>query len=320
MIFEMDVPIEKWAEQVRAGDIGSISRAISAVESGAPSSEKLLQILFPVTGNAFQIGLTGAPGTGKSTLVDCLTGLYRDEKQKVGILAVDPSSPFTGGAILGDRVRMQSHAADPDVYVRSIATRGHLGGLADAVGDAALLLDAAGKDIILIETAGVGQSEVEVARLADCTVVVLMPGQGDEIQNLKAGVMEIGDIFVLNKSDYDEAAHYEQQIRGILELAPGRDGWRPPLVCTVATENKGIEDLKRNINIFREHRDQSSGRQSREIERWKDRIQRALQARLMEKIAKSFGPNELEEVAAAIAARKKDPLRAISEIAARALP
>jgi len=316
----MDVPVEKWAEQVRAGDIGAISRAISAVESRSPASEKLLQILFPATGNAYQIGITGAPGTGKSTLVDCLTGLYRDEKQTVGILAVDPSSPFTGGAILGDRVRMQSHAADPEVYVRSIATRGHLGGLAEAVGDAALLLDAAGKDIILIETVGVGQSEVDVARLADCNVVVLMPGQGDQIQNLKAGVMEIGDIFVLNKSDYEGAAHYEQQIRATLELAPDRNGWKPPLVCTVATENKGIEDLKRNINIFRERFSDAPGRELREIGRWKERILRALQARLMERAMHVLGANELDALAVEIAARKKDPSSAIDEIIARVLP
>ena len=185
MTSETNIPVEKWADQVRAGDIRAISRALSVIEDGSREAEKLLQILFPSTGHAYRIGITGAPGTGKSTLVDCLTGLYRGEQKTVGILAVDPSSPFTGGAILGDRIRMQSHAADPGVFVRSVATRGHLGGLAQAVGDSALLLDAAGKDVILLETVGVGQGEVEVVRLADCTVVVLMPGLGDEIRASK---------------------------------------------------------------------------------------------------------------------------------------
>ena len=272
MNLEMELSVEKWAEQVRAGDIGAISRAISAIESRSPISEKLLQILFPSTGRGYQIGITGAPGTGKSTLVDCLTGLYREENKTVGILAVDPSSPFTGGAILGDRIRMQSHAADPGVYVRSVASRGALGGLAEAVGDAALVLDAAGKDIILLETVGIGQSEVEVARLADCVVVVLMPGQGDEIQGLKAGVMEIGDIFVLNKSDQDNAGESELHLRAVLEMSAVRGALPPPLVCTVATENKGTSRSgARDRNYFGEKAEKSPDREAREIGRWKIR-------------------------------------------------
>ncbi len=313
----MDVPVENWAEQIRDGDIGAISRAISGIENGTPAAARLLQILFPLTGNAYQIGITGAPGTGKSTLVDCLTGFYRDEKKTVGILAVDPSSPFTGGAILGDRVRMQSHAADPDVYVRSIASRGHLGGLAESVGDAALLLDAAGKDIVFLETVGIGQSEVEVARLADCVVVVLMPGQGDEIQGLKAGVMEIGDIFVLNKSDYDNAGQSEVQLRAVLEIVAERGGSRP-LVCTVATENKGTVELGRAIESFREKIGKTSDRDSRETSRWKIRLLAMLKERLMARFTHDrTGAKEVDALAAEIAARKKDPGTAVEELLAR---
>ena len=318
MNLEMDVPVEKWAEQIRAGDIGAISRAISGIENRSPAAVKLLQILFPFTGNAYQIGITGAPGTGKSTLVDCLTGLYRDEKKTVGILAVDPSSPFTGGAILGDRIRMQSHAADPGVYVRSVASRGHLGGLAEAVGDAALLLDAAGKDIILLETVGIGQSEVEVARLADCVVVVLMPGQGDEIQGLKAGVMEIGDIFVLNKSDLGNAGQSEAHIRAVLEMSAERGGSPPPLICTVATENKGIAELGREIESHREKAEKSPDRELREISRWKSRLLAILKERLMARFTlDQVGAKEVDALAAEIAARKKDPDSAVEELLAR---
>ena len=205
--------------------------------------KKFCAKLFPYTGNAYLVGITGAPGTGKSTLVDRLAGHYRSEKKTVGIIAVDPSSPFTGGAILGDRVRMQGHATDSGIFIRSMATRGYLGGLAQATGDTALLLDAAGKQMILVETVGVGQGEIEIVRLADCTIVVLVPGMGDDVQSLKAGLMEIGDIFVINKSDREGADRFEQQLRGVLGIVPEREGWKPPIVRTIATENKGIDDL-----------------------------------------------------------------------------
>jgi LAO/AO transport system kinase len=318
MTSETNIPVEKWADQVRAGDIRAISRALSVIEDGSREAEKLLQILFPSTGHAYRIGITGAPGTGKSTLVDCLTGLYRGEQKTVGILAVDPSSPFTGGAILGDRIRMQSHAADPGVFVRSVATRGHLGGLAQAVGDSALLLDAAGKDVILLETVGVGQGEVEVVRLADCTVVVLMPGLGDEIQGLKAGLMEIGDIFVLNKSDYDGASQFEHHIRAVLELAPDRAGWRPPVVVTVATENKGIAELGRQIALFQENSEKAPDRHAREVARWKERLLAMLKDRLMARfVGDQAGAKDLEVLAAEIAAREKDPVAAVNELLSR---
>src|SRR6202789_544207 len=237
----MTVSIENWAEQVRAGDVRAISRAVSAIENRERDAEEILRQLFPFTGRAYRVGITGARGTGKSTLVDRLASYYRAEQKTVGIIAVDPSSPFTGGSILGDRIRMQGHATDAGVFIRSMATRGFLGGLSQATRDTTLLLDAAGKQIILVETVGVGQGEIEIVRLADCTVVVLIPGMGDDIQSLKAGLMEIGDIFVLNKSDREDAARFERQLKSILHLIPERNGWKPPVVLTVATENKGVD-------------------------------------------------------------------------------
>src|SRR5580698_4036247 len=222
----MTVSIENWAEQVRAGEVRAISRAVSAIENRERDAEEILRQLFPFTGRAYRVGITGAPGTGKSTLVDRLASYYRGEKKTVGIIAVDPSSPFTGGAILGDRIRMQGHATDTGIFIRSMATRGYLGGLAQATGDVALLLDAAGKEMILVETVGVGQGEIEIVRLADCTIVVLVPGMGDDVQSLKAGLMEIGDIFVLNKSDREGADRFDQQLRAILQIVPYPYSWK----------------------------------------------------------------------------------------------
>ena len=202
---------------------------------------------------------------------------YRSEKKTVGIIAVDPSSPFTGGAILGDRMRMQGHATDSGIFIRSMATRGYLGGLAQATGDTALLLDAAGKQMILVETVGVGQGEIEIVRLADCTIVVLVPGMGDDVQSLKAGLMEIGDIFVINKSDREGADRFEQQLRGVLGIVPEREGWKPPIVRTIATENKGIDDLAHQIELFRAHFDQAQERRAREVEHWKEWLLRLLE-------------------------------------------
>ncbi|HKQ86263.1 MAG TPA: methylmalonyl Co-A mutase-associated GTPase MeaB, partial [Candidatus Acidoferrales bacterium] len=229
----MNASIENWAEQIRSGDVRAISRAVTAIENGDPDAQHVLRELFPLTGKSWRIGITGAAGTGKSTLVSCLAAHYRAQGKTVGVIAVDPSSPFTGGAILGDRIRMQSHATDDGVFIRSMAARGAWGGLAQATADAALLLDAAGKDVILLETVGVGQDEIEVVRVADCTLVVLVPGSGDEVQSLKAGLMEIADIFVLNKADYENAAQFEEQLLSVLQLAPPRDGWTPKIVRTI---------------------------------------------------------------------------------------
>ncbi len=311
--------IDTWVRQIRSGDVRAISRAVSAIENRAPEAEEILRQLFPATGRAYRIGITGAPGTGKSTLVDRLASHYRAGDKTVGIIAVDPSSPFTGGAILGDRIRMQGHATDSGTFIRSMATRGYLGGLAQTTGDVSLLLDAAGKEMILIETVGVGQGEIEIVRLADCTVVVLMPGMGDDVQSLKAGLMEIGDIFVLNKADREGADRFEQQLRAILQLVPERDGWKPAVVRTVATEGKGIDVLAREIVNFREHFEKARDRRTREVEYWKEWLLRLLQARLLERaVGANFSESQFAELAAAVAARMKDPYAGVDEILARA--
>jgi LAO/AO transport system kinase len=310
--------LENWAAEIRAGDVRALSRAVSAIENRASEAEALLKLLFPYTGRAFRVGVTGAPGTGKSTLVDRLTAHYRSEKKSVGIIAVDPSSPFTGGAILGDRIRMQGHSADEGIFIRSMATRGYLGGLAQSTGDATLLLDAAGKDMILVETVGVGQGEIEIVRLADCTLVVLVPGMGDDVQNLKAGLMEIGDIFVLNKSDREGAGRFEEQLRAILQLVPDRSGWRPPVVRTVATENEGVAEVVRQVGLFRAHFEKSQDRPARELAYWKDWLLRLIERRLVERVlGDRASAEQFERAAAEVAARKKDPYAAVNEILSR---
>src|SRR5262249_27634675 len=219
----MNAPIDTWAQQVRSGEVRAISRAITAIENHAAESEVLLKELFPHTGVAYLSGITGAPGTGKSTLVDRLAAHYRKTEQKVGVIAVDPTSPYSGGAILGDRIRMQSHAGDAGIFIRSMATRGFLGGLSRATAAAALVLDATGKKQIVIESVGVGQDEVDIVRLADCVLVVLVPGLGDDIQSMKAGLMEIADIFVLNKAEREGADRLEEQLHAMLSLVMPRD-------------------------------------------------------------------------------------------------
>src|SRR2546421_742833 len=311
----MFAPIESWAQQIRAGEVRAVSRAITAIENHAPDSEALLKILFPHTGAAYLSGITGAPGTGKSTLVDRLAAYYRKASQKVGVIAVDPTSPYSGGAILGDRIRMQSHASDAGIFIRSMATRGFLGGLSRATAEVALVLDAAGKKQILIETVGVGQDEIDIVRLADCVIVVLVPGLGDDIQNMKAGLMEIGDIFVLNKADREGADRLEQQLLAMLSLVMPRDGWHPPVVCTVAPENKGIEELSETVAKFRKHFESSGQRQRKHIEHWKNRLIGLLESRLLERaLGGTGGESRLAEMAAEVADRKKDPFTAVNEI------
>jgi LAO/AO transport system kinase len=312
-------PVDIWVEQVRAGDVRAISRAITAIENSAPEAEELLRRLFPATGKSWLVGVTGAPGTGKSTLVDRLAALYRREKQSVGIIAVDPSSPFTGGAILGDRVRMQGHATDAGIFIRSMATRGFLGGLARSTADVALLLDAAGKQQILIETVGVGQDEIEIVRLADCTVVVLVPGLGDEVQAMKAGLMEIGDIFVINKSDREGVDRFEQQLKAMLMLSPERDGWHPAVVRTVATENKGTDELAAAIASYRQWLERSGRRLAQKVSNWKQRLLELLEARMAERVVgQGLGEKGLEDLAAQVAERKRDPYSVVNEVLTRA--
>ena len=314
----MSLSAEKWSEQVRAGDVRAMSRAITAVENHQPEAEELLRLLFPHTGRAYLTGITGAPGTGKSTLADRLAAHYRKQQEQVGVIAVDPTSPYSGGAILGDRIRMQRHAGDSGMFIRSMATRGFLGGLARATAEVALLLDAAGKQQVLIETVGVGQDEVDIVRLADCVVVIMVPGMGDDIQNLKAGLMEIGDIFVLNKADRQGAERLEQELVAMLSLVMPRDGWHPPVMRTIATENKGIEALAETIRKFRKHFETSGERQRKHVEHWKRRLVDLLESQLLEKaLGGAEGQRRLEELASEVAQRKKDPFAAVKEILAK---
>jgi LAO/AO transport system kinase len=316
-MFMASIPVEEWAGLVRAGEVRAISRAITAVENHAAEAEELLRLLFPSTGKAYLTGMTGAPGTGKSTLVDRLAAFYRKRDERVGVIAVDPTSPYTGGAILGDRIRMQGHAGDAGMFIRSMATRGFLGGLARATAEVALLLDAAGKQELLIETVGVGQDEIDIVRLADCVLVVMVPGMGDDIQNMKAGLMEIADIFVLNKADRDGADRLHQQLDSMLSLVMPRDGWHPPVVRTVASENRGIDVLAETIDRFRAHFVASGERERKHLEHWKKRLVELVESRVLERVlGGAEGDKLLTRLAGEVAARRLDPFSAVNEIVA----
>ncbi len=307
--------VQEWANRVCAGDVRAISRAITAIENHAPAAEELLRLLFPHTGKAYLTGITGAPGTGKSTLVDRLASYHRKHEEAVGVIAVDPTSPYSGGAILGDRIRMQGHAGDEGMFIRSMATRGFLGGLARATAEVALLLDAAGKRQVLIETVGVGQDEIDIVRLADCVMVILVPGLGDDIQNMKAGLMEIGDIFVLNKSDREGADRLEQQLHAMLSLVMPRDGWRPPVIRTIASEDKGVSELAETIAKFRKHFESSGDREKKHVQHWEKRLVELLESRLLQTaLGGKDGEVRLRKLAAEVAARRMDPFTAVNRI------
>jgi LAO/AO transport system kinase len=289
----------EWSRKILAGDPRALARAATAIENRSPAAESLLKELFPHTGHASVVGITGAPGAGKSTLTDQLVHEFRREDKAVGVIAVDPTSPYTGGAVLGDRIRMLSHYADSGVFIRSMATRGHLGGLAAATTDMTLLLDAAGKEVVLIETVGVGQAEVEVAKLADVIVLVLVPGMGDDVQAIKAGIMEIADVFVINKADQPGADRLQREILALQSLSNREDGWVPPILHTVATDGRGVSETRFAIRSFLARADAKK----RAVANWTLRLREMLRERVMEQ----FASIDFEAGAEEVATRRSDP-------------
>ncbi len=319
-----------------AGDARAIARAISLIEDEDPASTNLVRAIFDRTGRAYLVGVTGPPGAGKSTLVDRLVAQFRSRPAvgqattlnerasaghgpRVAVIAVDPTSPFSGGAVLGDRLRMQAHAQDDRVFIRSMATRGHLGGLARSTGDAALVLDAAGNDIIVIETVGVGQDEVDIIRTADISIVTLVPGTGDEVQALKAGIMEIADIFVVNKADRDGADRLAAAVEANLALQSYTSGeWRPPVMQSVATSGKGVSEIVAMIEQFRAH---STGTQdARRRTRSEFRLRELVSQRFMDHLERNvLAPGELAATVEKIAHRELDPYTAANALLERAI-
>lgn len=311
----MGISVEQWVEKICAGDRQAIARAISSVERKEPWSVTLLGALFQRAGKAYTIGITGSPGTGKSTLLGKIAKQFRQAGKRVGIIAVDPSSPFSGGAILGDRIRMQELATDEGTYIRSMATRGQLGGLAPAARDVALILDAAGCDVVFVETVGVGQDEVEVARLADATVVLLVPGMGDEVQAFKAGVMEIADLFVINKADLAGAERMERELEVLLSAGAQLGAWRPPILKTTATTGEGVSELCEELEKFRAATEDSAAGMNRRRENARLRLLELLRQSLFERVAEErIDQKQINEYVEAILARRRDPHSIVEEM------
>ncbi len=299
----------------REGDARAVARLISLVEDQSPLLREVMAALSPHAGHAQIVGITGSPGVGKSTSTSALVTELRKAGKRVGVLAVDPSSPFSGGALLGDRVRMQDHALDRDVYIRSMASRGHLGGLSWTTPQALRVLDAAGCDVILIETVGVGQSEVEIAGLADTTMVLLAPGMGDGIQAAKAGILEIGDIYVVNKADRDGADQVRRDLRSMLALAEKVEGsWKPPIVKTIAAKSEGLDEVVAEIDRHRAWLEESGELEVRRTRRARDEIEAIAVTALRERWGDVHGRSELDDLAAAVAAGDSDPYTAADEL------
>ncbi len=307
--------MDRLLQDLLNGDTRALSRVITRVENRSADSLEMLRQLFPRTGKSQIIGLTGSPGSGKSTLVDRIAVEFRKKNNTVGIIAIDPSSPFTGGAILGDRIRMQTLGVDPGIYIRSMATRGHLGGLAAATADVAAVLEAAGKDPVIIETVGVGQDEIDIVKLAEISIVVLVPGMGDDVQALKAGIMEIGDIFVINKCDRPGVEKMERAILGMLSLAHPRDGWQPPIVKTTATKGEGVADLLQAIEKYYVFFQNSLSRSRKKQEAERQRLIALLEERLVNTAVEQIFPDgELNNLITAIAERRQDPYSVVEQI------
>jgi LAO/AO transport system kinase len=307
------------SERVLAGDPRAVARAISLIEDEEAAGAELIRRIFPRTGAAYLIGVTGPPGAGKSTLVDRMTAGIRKTGRTVGVVAVDPTSPYTGGAILGDRVRMQAHAGDSGVFIRSMATRGHLGGLARETGEAAMVLDASGKDVVIIETVGVGQDEVDIVRTADVSIVTIVPGTGDEVQALKAGIMEIADIFVVNKADREGADRTVNSIEAMLTLHTFAQGeWRPPILKTEATTGRGVPELLEMIGTFRAHTADTQGSRRRARAEW--RLRELLGHRFLKHVEQHvLRAGEFEQLLDRIAARETDPYTVVDGLFDRAI-
>jgi len=305
-------------DRILKRDPRAVARAISKIENDAADAFEILKELYPHTGRGLTVGVTGAPGAGKSSLVDKMAIEYRRLGKSVGIIAVDPSSPFSGGAILGDRIRMQMLSSDPEVFIRSMATRGRLGGLARATVDAVAVLNAAGYDRTLVETVGVGQDEVDIVKTADVSVVVLVPGMGDDIQAIKAGIMEIADIFVINKAEREGVERTERELITLLEMSERTDGWRPPIIRTVAIQNKGIPEFVEAIERFAEFRMELPEISSRQTGVAENRIVELLRERVLKRIILEALPeDELKRLAESVAARRRDPYSIVDEIARR---
>ncbi len=310
-------PVPELVARARAGDPRAVARLVSLVESASSLLPEAMAALAPYAGRAHVVGVTGAPGVGKSTATSALVGAWRDQGLRVGVLAVDPSSPFSGGALLGDRVRMGAHATDPGVFIRSMAARGHLGGLAWAAPQAVRVLDAAGCEVVLVETVGVGQSEVEIAGLADSTVVLLAPGMGDGIQAAKAGVLEIGDVYVVNKADREGASEVRRHLRGMLAMAQRPPGaWRPPVLATTATTGEGVAEVAEALAAHRTHLRDSGELARRRRRRARDEVEAVVLARLRERWDHAQAASLVEQLAAQVAAGETDAYRAADRLLA----
>jgi LAO/AO transport system kinase len=301
--------------RLRQGDVRALARAVSLVEDDAPSAWQILSGCFSYTGSAMRVGITGSPGAGKSTLVDGLARRFRAHRQTVGVVAVDPTSPYSGGAILGDRIRMREHEADPGFYLRSMATRGSLGGLARASADVAVVIEASGKQRLVIETVGVGQDEIDIVRLADVTVVVLVPGMGDDVQSLKAGIMEIADIFVVNKSDRDGADHVEKEVRAMQSLAAEHGSWMPPVIRTIATTGAGIEELEQAMDQFWSWLAQEGRLIARREQHWRARMMEMVRHELLSELrGRRLSDQVLAKISHQVVVGQQNPYQLVPQL------